>query len=292
MLIAYSQDGRSLHAPRRGYPSERLISEVSGVRQLERTMSGPLIEAVDAYLEAPTDGNLNKLFLAANDYREVWIASQIPGKGLSATPNNQKSTTTYARKLEVSRVVDGIPVKLALQERTSTGVDNSWWTLSWRSKYSPDGSNRRFYMTNDGCWTIPANLALEMINEMESLGGLSEVYFDHRRRPFFETLVSTTMSATERADLLCRITGPAEDWGGDPFFMMTRDPNGHWNKVLIINSDNDTATFRSITTNPDYKPKKVLRPDADWWLDNSMMDANVQQMRAFHFQLRKYLSND
>ena len=68
--------------------------------------------------------------------------------------------TTYDRELEVARVVDGLSVKLALQERTSATADRPWWTLSWRTQYSPDGSNRRFYITKDGCWTIPARASL------------------------------------------------------------------------------------------------------------------------------------
>ena len=38
--------------------------------------------------------------------------------------------------------------------------------------------------------------------------------------------------------------------------MITSDPNSHWKKVLIVNTDIDIATFRSITGNPDYMPKK------------------------------------
>ena len=58
---------------------------------------------------------------------------------------------------------------------------------------------------------------------------------------------------------------------------------------MIVNTDTDTATFRSITENPDYMPKKVLRPGGGWWLDNSMMDANVQQMMKFCTNLRDFL---
>ena len=259
---------------------------------MERSISRPLLGAVDAYIEAPTGENRELLMHAADDYREAWIVARAPGGGSGTKSKSRTPTTTYDRQLEVSRVVDGIPVKLALQERTSAGVEKPWWTLSWRTKYSANGSNRRFYLTKDGCWTIPATVALEMIDEMESLGGLDEGYFDHRRRPSFETLISSEMTAAEKADALDGITGPDEDWGADPFFVINFDPNDQWKKVLIINTDNDIATFRSITENPDYMPKKVLRPDTDWWLDNSMMDANVQQMRAFHTQLKNYLSRE
>ena len=71
-------------------------------------------------------------------------------------------------------MVDGLPVKLALQERKSPDFDEPLWMLSWR-RYSPDGSNRRFYhIAKGGCWTIPAVVALELIEEMDALGGLDE----------------------------------------------------------------------------------------------------------------------
>lgn len=255
--------------------------------------SGPLLNAVNAYIEAPTGDNREKLIDAADEYREAWILAQASGAGAANTKaKNRLPTTTYDRQLEVMRVVDGIPVKLALQERTSASVEKPWWTLSWRTKYSPDGSNRRFYLTKDGCWAIPAAIALEMVDEMEALGGLDEEYFDQRRRPSFETLVSSEMSAAEKADALERITGPDEDWGAAPFFVINFDPNDKWKKVLIINTKNDVATFRSITEDPDYMPRKVLRPGTNWWLDNSMMDANVQQMRAFHLYLRTYVAGE
>lgn len=71
--------------------------------------------------------------------------------------------------------------------------------------------------------------------------------------------------------------------------MVNSDPNDDWKKVMIVNTDTGTATFRSITKDPGYMPKKELRPGADWWLDNSMMDANVQQMKAFYSNLRDLL---
>ena len=201
------------------------------------------------------------------------------------------ATTTYDRQREVKRVVDRIPVKLALQERTIATADDVLWVLSWRTNYFPNGPNRRFYMTTDGCWTIPASVALDMIEEMQAKGGLDEKYFDRRRRPTFETLVSTAMTAAEKAEALASVTGPNEKWGPKPFLVINFDPNDKWKKVLIVDTDTDTATFRSITERPDYKPKKVLRPDQGWWLDNSMMDANVQQMIAFYSNLRDYLAS-
>lgn len=260
---------------------------------MDESKSGPLLSALEVYLKAPTGDNREKLIHAADEYREAWIIAQASG-GVDPKSKykNRTPTTTYDRQKEVMRVVDGIPVKLALQERTSARWDKPWWTLSWRTKYAPNGSNRRFYLTKDGCWTIPASIALEMIEEMQTLGGLDEQYLDHRGKPTFETLVSAEMTDAQKSDALKSITGPDEDWGADPFFVINRDPNDKWKKVLIVNTDSDTATFRSITEDPDYMPRKVLRPDVDWWLDNSMMDANVQQMRVFHLHLGNYLTGE
>ena len=259
---------------------------------MSNSLSANLLSAVDFYIEAPTGDNREKLIVTADEYREFWILAQASGGFTTKKrPGQRTPTTTYDRQLEIMRVVDDIPVKLALQERTSASVDKSWWVLSWRTKYSPNSSNRRFYFTKDGCWTIPAAVALEMIEEMEALGGLDEKYFDHRGRSTIETLVSAAMTPDEKTDALEGLTGPDEDWGTDPLLVINSDPNDRWKKVMILNSDTDTATFRSITTDPDYMPRKVLRPDAEWCLDNSMLDANVQQMRAFYSNLQNYLSS-
>lgn len=258
---------------------------------MDEMPSAPLLQAVDTYIGSPTRDNQEKLMLAADEYREVWILAQTSSASAKNIASTHRSLgTTYDRTLEVTREVNGLPVKLALQERRSGTADMSWWTLSWRTKYSPDGSNRRFYATANGYWTIPAAVALEMIEEMKALGGLDEKYFDRRERSGIETLVSTRLSSKSRAEALARVTGPTEDWGNDPFFVIASDPNDQWKKVLIVNQSNDVATFRSTTDDPDYMPKKVLRPSEGWWLDNSMMDANVQQTRAFLVNLRAYLS--
>lgn len=253
--------------------------------------SKQLTHAVDAYIAAPTRDKRDALIIAADDYRDAWILAQSKSMeqpaGNTATPRSLG--TAYDRVLEVVRVVDGVPVKLALQQRTSKALDAAWWTLSWRTKYKPGGSNRRFYFTKDGCWSIPATIALEMIKEMEGLGGLDEKYFDHRRRPTFETLESSQLLSSERAKALSEVTGAQEDWGQSPLFVITKDPNDHWKKVMIVNTDNGAATFRSITDDPEYMPKKDIRPGEPWWLDNSMMDANIQQMRAFYSSLRTHL---
>jgi hypothetical protein len=128
-----------------------------------------------------------------------------------------------------------------------------------------------------------------MMEKMEALGGFSDEYLDHRRRPTCDITVSTDLTPDQRAHEFANVTSPEEDWGVAPFFVIASDPHKSWKKVMIVNRSNDLATFRSITEDPDYMPKKVLRPGASWWLDNSMMDANVQQMRCFLKYLQIYV---
>ena len=257
---------------------------------MSQAISDAVQAALNTFIGAPTRHNRERLLDAADEYRELWVEAQA-GKGAVETPAapSRKQATSYDRALEVMEVVDGIPVKLALQERTSPMWESPWWTLSWRTKYSLDGSNRRFYLTKDGCWTIPAETALSMIRQMDALGGLGDRYLDPRGAPRFATMVSTQLSSEQRAKELAMLTAPDEDWGEDPFFVIAFDPHPSWKKVMIINRESHTATFRSITEDSDYMPRKVLRPNEGWWLDNSMMDANVQQMAAFQKYLSEYL---
>lgn len=223
----------------------------------------------------------------AEAMRQASRASSLPGSG--HRPNRHGPPTSYDRLMEAGRHVDGIPVTLALQKRKDEFTDSAWWVLSWRTRYAPGGSNRRFYFAKGGGWKIPARDMLEMIDEIEAKGGLDERYFDLRAGFCLKTLVSTEMSSAEKADKLAELTGPDEDWGADPFFVINSDPNDDWRKVLIVNRDSRMATFRSLTRDPDYKPRRELRRGSGWWLDNSMMDANVQQTRAFRARLNEYL---
>ena len=207
-------------------------------------------------------------------------------------PTTPRSPTSYQRALEVQRIVDGIPVALALQERSSETEGKTWWVLSWRTRLQNDGPNRRFYFTKERCWMIPSTLALGMLLEMEAKGALFEEYFDHRRRPDCSIVTSSYLATDARAARLRSITLDQEDWPAHSFFVIAEDPHADWKKVLIVNPENGLATFRSITKNAEYKPRKVMRPDSVWVLDNSMMDANVQQMRAFRDALKILLLGD
>ena len=253
---------------------------------MKNLSSESLRNAVNAYIKAPTEKNRAKLAAAMEEYKELWITARVSG-GTSKSGNRTPSTS-YSQEMKATREIDGIAVKLMLQKRASATA-GAYWVLSWRTKYSPNGTNRRFYSTKNGIWTIPATEALEMIEELESRGAMGQEYLDRRAGPVCDTRVSTRMTPEKKEHELASFTGPEENWGSDPFFVVNSDPNDDWKKILIVNTDTGIATFRSITKDPDYMPKKVLRPGADWWLDNSMMDANVQQMKAFYSNLRDLL---
>lgn len=189
---------------------------------------------------------------------------------------------------------DNIPVELVMKTWTDDEVEEPCFALCWHT-YLSSGWYRRFYRREGRCWTIPASIALELIDEVGSLDGLDEKYFDHRGMPPHKPLVSAEMAPDEKVAARIEIIGPKEDgdWGVDPFFVICFDPNDLWKKVLIINTESDIATFRSITEDPQYPKQmraKLWPPNVDRWLDKSMMHANVQQMRVFQSHLKRYLS--
>lgn len=189
----------------------------------------------------------------------------------------------------MERLVDGVPVHLALQQRTSPRDRATYWVVSWRAKLSKTGPNRRFYLSSGNYWSLPLDTAIELLDELTKLGSLQEQFYDHREVNFTPRMqCSIDMPETERAEWLERILAPEENWGSNPCFVVLSDPNSLWSKVLIINPETRIATFRSITQDAGYMPRKVLRPGSDWNLDNSMLDANVQQMFAFKEQLQRW----
>jgi hypothetical protein len=98
--------------------------------------------------------------------------------------------------------------------------------------------------------------------------------------------------------LLEEITDEGEAWGPRPFFVVLGedtklDPHKkNWRKILIVDPTTGRATFRSTTQSPTYKPRAEMRTDSEWVLDNSMMDANVNQARVFLAELESLLRDD
>jgi len=63
-----------------------------------------------------------------------------------------------------------------------------------------------------------------------------------------------------------------------------------WRKCLLVDSRNGVATFRSTTTDWTYKQRKEMRPGAMWFLDNSMPDLSVEQVRVMLEYVRGFLN--
>ncbi len=223
-----------------------------------------------------------------------WAPEAI-AKFYSEQLSKTSSSTTYSKKLEAVRSLEnGLPIKLALQKRTNSREKKTYWTLSWRTKYSPSGTNRRFYYSSGQYWSCPANIALELLDDLESQGGLQEEYFDIRPgNENIETIIvpETQVTNPRLYQEQCKsIFAPNEQWGENPKVIALTDTNKDWKKVMIVNPENSHCTFRSLTKNASYMPKKGLAKTSQWWLDNAMMDASVQQMRIFHTHLRTFIT--
>jgi hypothetical protein len=108
-----------------------------------------------------------------------------------------------------------------------------------------------------------------------------------RRRPECDVTVSPKLSKSARREYLDSFIVPGESFEEPDLFVVCEDSHETWRKIMLIN--NKRATFRSVTTNPDYGVLTDLNNGQAWNLDNSMQDCNVQQARAFLEQLTKYL---
>lgn len=256
--------------------------------------SAELLRAILAeFMGAPTKKRQEDLLAAADAYREAWIEARAGEIDIDASRARQTSTpgsVVYEREKSARRRLEGTDVSLALQQRRDARTGRAWWVISWRATVSPSGRNRRFYFMRGGYWSLPLRDALELMLEMERLGALDDRYLDGRNGGDLPVIVSTEFDPKQRAKRLQEVTAKDEDWGEDPFFIIASDPDDQWRKVMLVNRETGRATFRSVTTSSTYRPKKKLRPGQRWWLDNTMMDANVQQMRHFLSGLRALLS--
>lgn len=245
--------------------------------------------AMDAYVAAPTLANHQQLIDLAETYREQWIEARAGGPPAQGKRRAVGKTSGRIRpRHEVTQFVYEIPVMLALHERRFPDEDDPRWMLGWRTRYSPRGPTRRYYWTKNGCWKIPAKIALDMIELMEGRGGLSAEFDDHKVGGPVDAAVSLQLTQAEKQSVLDEVTAPDEDWGPDPFFVVTSHRDNAWKKALLINPRDNSATFRSITSDPRCTPKKALREGTGWWLDNAMPDVSVQDMRVFYEFLAVY----
>jgi hypothetical protein len=250
-----------------------------------------LRELLTQFLEAPTRKHQATLTAAADEYREHWIESQAAENARPHEDAGESQPATRYRRIHsvTGFQPDGTEVTLALQSRTSVHEGKTWNVVSWRTRLGPGGHNRRFYVTKDDVWIIDARAALDMYTKLEQLGGLGDEFRD-QRSPGFQVTVSDDVNAKDRSAMLAEITMAGEDWGNDPFFVVLNDPNFDWRKILIVNRQTGVATFRSTTADETYMPRKTMRPNSRWFLDNSMQDVNVQQARAMLKELRRIVA--
>ena len=180
---------------------------------------------------------------------------------------------------------DGLPINLRLQWRLNVPPE-SYYCLSWRTLYPSGLANRRFYKIEQGIWTLPVSVALRVMQRAVDSGMLGDQYDDPQsRHGGYDNAVfdSRLLPDQERIDLFNQITLDRDepDWGPTPLFVVIEVPDGTWRKVMIIDSKREFCTFRSLTTNEDYKPIIVEGMRSNWRLDNAMQDASAAMTRYF-----------
>jgi hypothetical protein len=240
--------------------------------------------AFSDFISTPTTEKLQALNLEAEAYRERWIESRsrVPPTPSVHHETEAEKTTRYKRVMAVhGNQPDGTELVLALQSRTSKREGKTWFVVSWRSRLSPGGHNRRFYLTAGQAWSMPADLALQMFESLRAQGGLEARFDDTQRRPDFR--VSVDLSLTD-------LTMEGETWGARTRTVVLTDPHAQWRKVMLFDPDTRIVTFRSLTKDNNYMPRTDLRPACEWFLDNSMQDMNVQQARVFFEALQTFLA--
>ncbi len=203
---------------------------------------------------------------------------------------------TRLDKDDVIRRYGDLPIYLRLHRRNDV-PPTPWPCISWRTRYATaPHQNRRFYRAHeDGHWTIPASLALDMLEEAEEEGMLDERYRDSQFRHGGD---NNTVICSHQFDLqvdyeikkgeISTITAENEEgaWGDDPIFIVVEVPDRTWRKIMIVDSKIGNCTFRSTTRNCDYTPVIVEGMCSPWRMDNAMQDASVAMMRQFLQVLR------
>ena len=186
----------------------------------------------------------------------------------------------------------GLPIYLKL--RTRIDVCPSFPCVSWRTNWPRGRGNRKTYdTTEDGYWSIPTSVALNVLEEAEERGMLEEEYDDPQiRHDGTNNLVidSRNLSSLERLTEFATITAESErgNWGIEPVFLIIEVPDGTWRKIMIVDSLREFCTFRSTTTDSRYGMKSFPEGmTGPWILDRSMQDASSAMMRQFLQVLRE-----
>lgn len=186
---------------------------------------------------------------------------------------------------------NGLPIHLKIQERTEVPPE-PFYCLTWRTVYPGSGRNRRFYRSSaTGFWTIPVQVALDLMSEAEERDWLDSRYEDRQRRHLGtdnNIFSSRSLSARDRRTMFESITCDEgePDWGDDPMFIVIQVPDGQWRKIMIVDTTREFCTFRSATRDVGYKPVIADPRMYPWRMDNAMQDASAAMIREFLDVLR------
>ena len=181
---------------------------------------------------------------------------------------------------------------LALKYR----IDGGYPCVVWREQRGDSNQNRRFYREDGKFWSIPAELALEMLNDAEKMGLLIPDYFrwpDHD----IEVLDTATLNQDEKNTLIKEtLVNDIEDdfWRhcDDLRIVTCVEPgNQEWRKIMIVSKSKNRVTFRSTTRSSYYSFLEKYTLHSDWKLDKSMMDADGKIQQIFLDVLRRVLAD-
>ena len=194
----------------------------------------------------------------------------------------------YTEIRRVSRIHEGLPVRLVLQTRHYVPpVD--FFCLSWRTVLPTGKGNRRFYYDRrhgTGIWTIQTSLAIGLLNDAEAAGMLDEQYDDLQVRHSGNSnciIDSRDLGRLQRERMYASIINLNRDpdWGVDPVFVIIQVPDGTWRKIMIVDTLREMCTFRSTTTDNSYRQGVADGMIPPWRLDNTMQDASCSMMKEF-----------
>ena len=196
---------------------------------------------------------------------------------------------------EIRRVTlrhESLPVHLILQTRHCVPpVD--FFCLSWRTVLPTGSGNRRFYYDRQhgtGIWTMPVSIALGLLNCADAAGMLDDEYDDLQERhngTNNRIIDSRNLDPQSLEREFASIININRDpnWGLDPLFVIIQVPDRRWDrrwrKIMIVDTQRETCTFRSTTTDTSYRQGIVDGMIPPWRLDNAMQDASCAMMREF-----------
>lgn len=198
----------------------------------------------------------------------------------------------YNRIDRVTVQHNGLPIDLRLQERLDIEEEPRFYCLSWRTLYPVGRTNRQQYrLTDAGCWTVPVQIALDLMSQAERRGWLDGSYEDRQLRhrgTDNDIFSSRSMSARDRRmmfdSIICDEGEP--EWGDDPLFVVIQVPDGQWRKIMTVDTERQVCTFRSATRDESYNRNVIDCLRSPWGLHKSMQDASAAMIREFLDVLR------